>query len=113
MRTGIAIIMFSGFILSGCDCMQYVQGRTVDEKTGQSITGVVIRLENDTTDLFDPNKSIGISKHNGVFTISEMSSGVFGCPDIELYLFKKGYLPAKIIVPHFTSQKIVKMVPVK
>ncbi|NQY10795.1 MAG: hypothetical protein HRT71_14955 [Flavobacteriales bacterium] len=96
-------------LLSSCDCLQTVEGKCVDDKTNKVIVGVVVRLEDDDSDLYDQTKSVGISRKNGVFNVDNMASGVIGCPDIELFFFKEGYLPATVIVAHYTTRKIIKM----
>ncbi|NQY66777.1 MAG: hypothetical protein HRT72_03530 [Flavobacteriales bacterium] len=100
-------------LLTSCNCMQMVDGGILDESTGKAVSGVVIRLVNDNTDLDNKNKRIGISSRKGTFRISQMSSGYLGCPEITLYFFKEGYLPTKIITESFTTQKVVKLTPVR
>lgn len=91
-----SLIIFAGFTLASCDCVQHVSGIVVDSQTKKPLNNVSLgKLEReDTTNSY--SRRI-YSDKNGRFDYHGISGGFRKCPDLELHFSKQGYKASKVI----------------
>lgn len=90
------IFVGSLVIVFGCDCYRDAEGIVVDIDTKQPISGVQIVNNSD----FEHRQTQNLSATDsaGQFSYSDLSGGLFGCPDLVLVFSKPDYLHQRINV---------------
>src|SRR5690606_23188747 len=82
-------------ILASCDCRQEVTGKIFDNETKFPIDHVAVgNYEKENTE--QPYSRRYYSDSTGHFNYHSISGGLFGCPDVELYFSKEGYVTSKL-----------------
>ncbi|MEQ9443417.1 MAG: hypothetical protein RIG62_30540 [Cyclobacteriaceae bacterium] len=76
------------FLLS-CDCYRTAEGIIIEEDTGLPINNVQIVNDNDYER--KETNHLEMSDTEGRFSYSDISGGLFGCPDLTLVFSKQGY----------------------
>tara|TARA_R110001606_G_scaffold221776_1_gene369561 strand:+ start:136192 stop:136503 length:312 start_codon:yes stop_codon:yes gene_type:complete len=90
--------IFAGllFLMFGCDCHRHAEGIVVDDDTKRPIAGVQIVNNSD----FERGQAqnLFVTDSAGQFSYSDISGGIFGCPDLVLVFTKSDYLVQRINV---------------
>lgn len=87
---GLLVIVF------GCDCYRDAEGIVVDIQTKQPISGV--QIVNNSDFEHRQTQNLAATDSAGQFSYSDLSGGVFGCPDLVLVFSKQEYLNQRINV---------------
>ena len=82
--------------------MREVTGTILDNETKQPIDSVFIFIvkKNRSTE-----NSCYTDKY-GKFKLNDISSGLFNCPDIKVFLTKKGYKDLELVLPNYVDTTI-------
>lgn len=82
------------FFLSACDCYRTVDGVILDSGSGIPVDNVQIVTDVDFAQ--QQTDHLETSNAEGRFSYADISGGWFGCPDMVLVLYKKGYFTQRI-----------------
>jgi hypothetical protein len=88
--TGLLLLMF------GCDCHRHAEGIVVDDATKRPIAGV--QIVNNSDFEREQTQNLFVTDSAGQFSYSDISGGIFGCPDLVLVFTKSDYLVKRINV---------------
>lgn len=81
-KKGILILII-GITTIACDCHQNVSGKVLDSATKKPLDSVYVHKI---------TKDYGeYTSENGIFELSAVSGGLFGCPPMKIILQKEGY----------------------
>lgn len=81
-------------ILFSCDCYQSVEGIVLDADSGLPIDNVQIVGNHDFE--HGEKNHVETSGDRGQFSYSDISGGLFGCPELVLVFSKEGYYIQRI-----------------
>lgn len=98
----LAALLVAATLLSSCDCVRDASGIVLDKTTGQPVDSVAIG------ELGKPHDYLHYySDSTGRYTYSDISGGLFGCPDLNLVFFKDGYKILRLRFPSATQNDTV------
>jgi len=92
MKFFIIILIVFELIFTACDCRQIVSGKVLDANTKKPIDSVLVKKV---------GKEIGqFTTQDGDFELTHISGGLFGCPEMDIELTKKGYETKNESIPN-------------
>jgi len=87
--------------MTGCECVQSAEGLILDRDTRLPVENVLYYRDEITYGV-EYSDSTGKFNYNG-----GLAGGAFGCPNITLYFYKKGYKPVKVTYKAFSKNDTV------
>lgn len=94
------------YIFVSCDCNQKASGIVLDKMTKKPIDNVSI----DKYEKADTNKlssRLILTDETGQFSYHNISGGLCGCPDVEIYFNKDGYKETKMTLKSFSENDTI------
>ena len=98
LNLSLLFILLVSFNSCG-DCVQHGNGVILDHDTRQPIDQVTISKYKRFGDVYRHSYKFH-STRDGKFDVSYSSGGLFGCPDLHLYLVKDNYQIKEVINPN-------------
>ncbi|WP_188620952.1 hypothetical protein [Flavobacterium suaedae] len=81
------------FLFVSCDCHQIIRGTVIDKETNKPLENILVYKKSDKEYTRILTDSLGI------FELSDVSGGLWGCPPMEIVIEGEGYLKKEGEIP--------------